>query len=91
MGAAGLSAVVAANVKNQVLHNPWDWLTSTIVAIFSFLTSTLGAQARGSRYDHAAREMEKATAAYETDSSVTDVDLGKAEQKGIDMLIDSTQ
>jgi hypothetical protein len=46
----------------------------------------LGAQAKGAAFELAARELEKQIAAYRTDASIPDAELGKAEQRGIDFL-----
>jgi hypothetical protein len=81
-----LASVVAANTKAHFLDAPCDVIVAAGAAVFTFLVNALGAQAKGSAFETAARELEKAIAGYETNSAVTEVQLGEAEQRGIDIL-----
>jgi hypothetical protein len=84
--AAGLAALVAANTKAHFFGEPWDWIVAAITAVLSFLVSTLAAQAKGAAFETAARELEKAITGYEMDATASVVELGKAEQRGVDIL-----
>ena len=84
--AASLAALVAANTKVHFFTEPWDWIVAAVAALLTFVVNTLSAQAEGAAFESAARELEKAIAGYETDPTVTETDLGKSVQKGIDIL-----
>ena len=65
---------------------PYDLVLATSAAVLTFLVNSLSAQAKGAVFETAARELEKAVAAYETNDAVTVADLGEAEKRGIDIL-----
>jgi hypothetical protein len=65
---------------------PGIGIVAGVAAVLTFLVATLGAQAKGAAFETAARELEKVIAGYETDPSVTEIELGRAEQRGIDIL-----
>jgi len=73
---------------------PWPQLRWRIVAAVlpivagavSFLIGTYAAQAKGTAYELAAREIEEAEALYRTNGSVSEHSLGEAEVRGIRLL-----
>jgi hypothetical protein len=81
-----LATIVAANTKAHFFDPPYDVILAAGAAMFTFLVNALGAQAKGSAFETAARELEKAITGYETNAAVTEVQLGEAEQRGIDIL-----
>lgn len=84
---AALAVLVAANVKEKTfLRPPWDLGIAITAAVLAFLIAALGAQAKAAGFEIASRELEKSITAFETDDSVTEAELGKAEQRGIDLL-----
>jgi sugar phosphate permease len=87
-GAAALSALIAANVKARP-----SFLTDTQVlwvavaaAICSFVLTTLNPQKTAQGFIAAYRHLEKAMSRYYSNPAPNLVDLGKAEQEGIDKL-----
>ena len=62
------------------------WILAVGSAVLSFLVDALGARSKGCSLRTAARELEKAIVGYETDESLTESELGKAEQRGIEIL-----
>lgn len=85
-GSSALATLVAANTKAGFFGEPWNWIIASIAAFLSFLVTGLAAQAKSSSFETAARELEKAITSFETDPTVTEVDLGVAEKRGIDIL-----
>jgi hypothetical protein len=84
---AGLAVLVAVNSKDKpVFGQPWNWIIAVAAALFAFLVTGLGAQAKAAAFETAGRELEKCIAAYEMGDAVDETELGKAEQRGIDIL-----
>jgi hypothetical protein len=83
---AALAVLVAVNTKQGIWTGSIAWILAVAAAVLSFLVGAFGAQAKAAAFETAARELEKAIVRYETDDSVTEIDLGKAEQRGIDIL-----
>ncbi len=86
VAATSVATLVAANTTKQFLTPTWSVIIAVGSAVLSFLVNTLGAQLKGAAFETAARELEKAMVGYETDQSVSVVELGKAAQRGIDIL-----
>ena len=57
-----------------------------LAAVVSYLGGTYNAQAKGTAFELAAREIEKAEALYRTDEARGERELGKAEEQGILLL-----
>jgi hypothetical protein len=57
-----------------------------VAGALSFLIGRYAAQAKGTAYELAAREIEEAEALYRTDGSVTERFPGEAEVRGIRLL-----
>jgi hypothetical protein len=87
-GAAALSALIAANVKAnpQFLSGNEILIAAVAAAVCSFVLTTLNPQKTAGRFIAAYRHLEKAISRYCSIPVPDLVDLGKAEQEGIDML-----
>ena len=84
---AAVTVLVAANSKREAFLSPrWGLGLAIAAAVLAFLVAALGAQAKAAGFETASRELEKSITAFETDESVSEADLGKAEQRGIDIL-----
>ena len=88
-GAAALSAIIAANVKSKpgfLTENEVLWV-AIAAAVCSFVLTTLNPQKTAQGFIAAYRHLEKAMSRYCSNPNPDPVDLGKAEQEGIDKLI----
>jgi hypothetical protein len=87
-----LSAVVAANTiatdKNiQLMSSTAAMSLAALAAGLAFVMTTAGAQAKGAAFEAAARELEKAVAAFRDPTrEVSAGFLSQAEERGIDLL-----
>jgi hypothetical protein len=85
-GSSALATIVAANTKAHFFLYPYDIILAVCAALLTFLINAQAAQSKGSAFETAARELKKAIAGYETDVAITVADLGKAQQRGINLL-----
>ncbi len=87
-GAAALSALIAANVKAnpQFLDSNKVLAIAVAAAICSFVLTTLNPQKTATGFIAAYRHLEKAMSRYSSNPVPDLIDLGKAEQEGIDKL-----
>ena len=83
--AVALSTIVAANTKSDFLGSKAVGVASA-AAIASFLLTTLNPQKTAKGFVNAYRHLEKAISRFQFDPAVTEVDLGKADAEGIDLL-----
>jgi hypothetical protein len=82
-----LATVVAINTKASFLTSTSALLIASLAAGLSFLVTTMGAQERVRMLERAAWELEAAMARYRSDASVPVSELGKAEERGIKILM----
>ena len=80
-----LSTIVAANTKSDFLGSKAVGVASA-AAIAAFLLTTLNPQKTAKGFVNAYRHLEKAVSRFRFDPSVTEMDLGKADAEGIDLL-----
>lgn len=93
-GLGGVLVVLYLIIASLGGAAPWPQLRYRIAAIVlpivagvvSFLISTYAAQAKGTAYELAAREIEEAEAVYRTDESLAERFLGEAEVRGVRLL-----
>ncbi|MGH6916854.1 MAG: hypothetical protein ACREJ0_04025 [Geminicoccaceae bacterium] len=84
--AAGLSALIAANVESQFLGPTLTVALATLAAVLAFAQTALQPSAQAAGCEIAARELEKAIARYMADPTKDDVFLADAVERGIDLL-----
>jgi len=80
-----LSTIVAANTNHDFLGSN-AIVVASAAAIAAFLLTTLNPQKTAKGFVNAYRHLEKAVSRFHFDPSVTEVDLGKADAEGIDLL-----
>ena len=80
-----LSTIVAANTKADFLKSN-AVVVASAAAIASFVLTTLNPQKTSKGFVNAYRHLEKAISRFRFDTTVTEVDLGKADAEGIDLL-----
>jgi hypothetical protein len=84
---AVLATAIAVNTKTGFIRNSTHALViASLAAGLSFLVTTMGAQERVRRLEHAAWEVEEAMALYRADSSIPLSELGKAEARAVKIL-----
>ena len=86
--AAGLSAIVAANVraKPPFLSDTSTLWVAIAAAVCSFVLTTLNPQKTANAYRLAYRHLEKAISLYQFNAALDTLYLSQAEREGIDML-----
>jgi hypothetical protein len=84
--AAGISALIAANIAHPFLDSTWAVALAFTAAILAFAQTTLQPSAQAAACEIAARELEKAIARYKADPTKDDVFLSEAVVRGIDLL-----
>ena len=89
LGAASVapSTIVAANTKADFLKSKTQAIgVASAAAIASFLLTTLNPHKTAKGFVNAYRHLEKAISRFRYDPSVSEIDLGKADAEGVDLL-----
>jgi hypothetical protein len=81
-----VTTVVAANTKKNFLGDKWSLVIACSAAVLSFVVNALGAQSKSAAFETAGRELEKAIATFELDSTIPPKALADAENRGVDIL-----
>jgi hypothetical protein len=80
-----LSTVVVANTRSDFLGSKAIEAASA-AAIGAFLLTTLNPQKTAKGFVNAYRHLEKAICRFRFDASLSEIDLGKADAEGVDLL-----